>query len=220
MAYNVRDILGHFVKPRSAEGEMCPHVCCRGERVHPDNMPVILPDKLLRRASDDDLAEHYGDLAHSRDPKAEEGRAQVLYEMQRRDTARERSRQIREGYDTAHAARRMERDAETERVYLDAEAYTRGNWTNRAGQARGISDRQILTGSDDLFARYASDEAKEYFSTHDRPTPAHFRGESTTYTPRYSAPRRRRQAGLPARPAYPSRARRARPPAGRTATRK
>lgn len=26
----------------------------------PDNYPVILPDRLLRRASDHDLAEHYG----------------------------------------------------------------------------------------------------------------------------------------------------------------
>lgn len=57
--YKVRDLIGHFVKPRSAGGKMCPHACCRNKRVHPDNMPVILPSKLLRRASDEDLAAHY-----------------------------------------------------------------------------------------------------------------------------------------------------------------
>ena len=49
MAYNVRDLLGHFVKPRAAKGKMCPHACCRNKRVHPGNMPVILPSKLLAR---------------------------------------------------------------------------------------------------------------------------------------------------------------------------
>jgi len=35
MAYSVRDLLGHFVRPRSARGKMCPHACCRNKRVHP-----------------------------------------------------------------------------------------------------------------------------------------------------------------------------------------
>lgn|SRR5215469_7208972 len=83
--YNVRDLIGHWVKPRSAEGRMCPHACCRNKRVHPANMPVILPNGLLRRASDDDLAAHYRDVAHKDTPQAERARAQILHEMDRRD---------------------------------------------------------------------------------------------------------------------------------------
>lgn len=53
-----------------------------------------------------------------------------------------------------------------------------------------------MTGTDALFARYASDEAKEYFSQHPRPTPAYFRGANTRYVARYTAPAWRRRAGL------------------------
>ena len=56
--YNIRDLIGHFVKPRSAQGKMCPHACCRNRRVHPANMPVILPSRLLGRASDDEPLGH------------------------------------------------------------------------------------------------------------------------------------------------------------------
>jgi hypothetical protein len=67
--YNVRDMIGHFVKPRRAEGRMCPHACCRGHRVHPDNYPVILPSRLLRRASDYDLAEHFDRVSTGTTPQ-------------------------------------------------------------------------------------------------------------------------------------------------------
>ena len=86
MPYSVRDLLGHFVKPCSMKGKMCPHACCRNKRVHPVNMPVILPSKVLRRASDEDLAAHF-DRVQGDSRKDERARAQVLHEMERRDAA-------------------------------------------------------------------------------------------------------------------------------------
>jgi hypothetical protein len=47
-------------------------------------MPVILPSKLLHRASDEDLAAHY-DRVQGDSRKDERARAQVLHEMERRD---------------------------------------------------------------------------------------------------------------------------------------
>jgi len=90
--YNIRDLIGHWVAPRSARGKMCPHACCRGYRVHPGNYPVILPDRLLRRASDFDLADHYdkGTRGHTAaDRRAE---LQIIHEMERRDRAAEEAR--------------------------------------------------------------------------------------------------------------------------------
>jgi len=47
-------------------------------------MPVILPSKLLHRASDEDRAAHY-DGVQGDSRKDERARAQVLHEMERRD---------------------------------------------------------------------------------------------------------------------------------------
>ena len=113
-----------------------------------------------------------------------------LEREQRRIQHEERHRQHREAVETIRAARRMEREAETERIYLEAEDYTRGNWVNAKGRARGISDREILTGREDVFQRYASEEAREYFRHHPRPTAAYFRGQDTRIA--YSDPGRAR----------------------------
>lgn len=187
MAYSVRDLLGHFVKPRSARGKMCPHACCRNQRVHPENMPVILPSKLLRRASDEDLQAHYERVQGS-SRKDERARAQVLHEMDRRD-AGERARGQR-----SHAkfSRQLEQAEAVEASYVAAEAETRGNMVNKKGRARGISPRTLITGRAEDFERYASDELKEYYATRHRPTAGSFRGADTRYVPRATEPRRRR----------------------------
>jgi hypothetical protein len=138
-------------------------------------MPVILPNKTLRRATDEDLAEHYQKVSGDDSPKARRAEAQVLHEMQRRDQADE----LRQARQTYRSTQRTDNDAERERVYLDAEAATKGNWTNASGRARGISDKEILTGREAVFRRYASDEAREYFGEHPRPTAAYFRGKDT-----------------------------------------
>lgn len=219
-AQSRRDLIGHWITKRQRTQQMCTHACCRGKRVHPENMPVILPNRLLRRASDDDLAEHFAAMYERHDSKAEEAKAQILDEMDRRGMEQhrraERAKEVAQERRLRAFSRRIEHGEEEERIFREAEAYTRGNWVNKAGDANGISDREILTGSDATFARYASDEAKAYFADHPRPTPGYFRGEDTRYTPRYSPPRRRRQAGLPARPLRPAPSR---PAATRTRTR-
>jgi hypothetical protein len=53
--YSVRDQIGHFVRPRSAKGHPCLHLCCRGRQVHPDALPVKLDRSFLRGLSDDEL---------------------------------------------------------------------------------------------------------------------------------------------------------------------
>ena len=152
MAYSVRDLLGHFVAPKSERGHMCPHACCRNKRVHPANMPVILPRPLLRRASDSDLAAHYNRVQGD-SPKDERARAQVLHEMQRRDDAE----QTRKGRAAAKWSRQLEQGEAVELSYVQAEEATRGNMVNKKGRARGISPRMLITDREAEFRRYASD---------------------------------------------------------------
>jgi len=133
--YNIRDLIGHFVAPRSARGKMCPHACCRNKRVHPDNMPVILPSRLLRRASDDDLVAHY-DRVQGDSYREERARAQVLAEMQRHDDeAKAMSNRA-----AARYSRQLEQADAVEASYVAADNATRGTCsTGRAG--RGTSTR-------------------------------------------------------------------------------
>jgi hypothetical protein len=191
--YSVRDLLGHFVKPRSMRGKMCPHACCRNKRVHPDNMPVILPSKLLRRASDEDLEAHW-ERIQGDSRKDERARAQVLHEMDRRDNEA-RAKNARAA---ARYSRQLEQADAVEASYVAAEEATRGNMVNRKGQARGINPRSLITGREADFRRYASDELAEYYATHHRPTPASFRGADTRVHPKATEPRRRRRGVAPA----------------------
>jgi hypothetical protein len=62
---------------------------------------------------------------------------------------------------------------------------------NRKGQSRGVNPRTLITARETEFERYASDELKEYYAAHHRPTAASFRGEDTRYVPRATEPRRR-----------------------------
>jgi hypothetical protein len=188
VAYNVRDLLGHFVRPKSAKGDMCPHACCRNRRVHPANMPVVLPRRLLRRASDDDLAAHYERLqGDSR--REDRARAQVLHEMARRDdeAAAKKNR--------AHArySRQLEEADTREASYVAAEAATRGNMVNRKGRSRDVNPRTLIYARQDTFDRYASDELKEFYQSRHRPTARGLRGADTRYVPRATEPRRRKR---------------------------
>jgi hypothetical protein len=196
MAYSTRDLLGHFVAPKSAEGKMCPHACCRNRRVHPSNMPVILPSKLLRRASDEDLAAHY-EKVQGDSRKDERARAQVLHEMERRDNEA-KTKDTR-----AHAkySRQLEQAEVQEQSIVAAEAATNGNMVNAKGRARGINERTLITGREETFRRYASDELLEYYATHHRPTTASFRGEDTRVHPKATEPRRRQRGVIDRRPA-------------------
>lgn len=54
--YAIRDLFGHFVKPVSREGRVCPHKCCRGCRAHPADKPLIPDTAVLRALTDEQLA--------------------------------------------------------------------------------------------------------------------------------------------------------------------
>jgi hypothetical protein len=197
MASKVRDLLGHFALKRD-RGKMCPHACCRNKRVHPENMPVILPNKLLRRASDEDLAEHYSRVSHGDTEKDRKAEAQVLHEMDRRDQVerqrkeREQTRERRgEAVKNNRAARNQEREAHVENEYVRAEETTRGNMVNAKGRARGVDPRRLFTGRESEARRYASDELLEYFAEHGRPTAGQFRGQDTRLHPKATEPKRR-----------------------------
>ena len=188
MSYNVRDMLGHFVRPRSAAGDMCEHACCRGRRHHPAGRPKILPRKALRHASDANLEAQYeraqGDSKHD-----ERVRAQVLHEMDRRDAAAKASKDKA----AVRYSRQLEQADAQEASIVAAEAATQGNMVNKKGRGRGIDPRTLITGRAENFERYASDELKEFYSTRHRPTAASFKGADTRYVPRATEPRRRQR---------------------------
>lgn len=193
--YNRRDDIGHFVDRGERTGQLCHHACCRGYRQHPKHWPKVRADKSLRSESDDELAARFHTLSADNSARARREEFQIIHEMERRDAADERDRrklerdrERRERRDRAAANRagaKMEREAETERVRVDAEAQTRGNLVNSKGRARGIHPDEILTGREAVFQRYASDEARDYFRTHPRPTAAYFRGHDTRMVERY-----------------------------------
>jgi hypothetical protein len=212
--YNRRDLIGHWITRRQREQRPCTHACCRGYRVHPGNYPVILANRTLRRASDDDLAQHFNKVSAGTTPQDRYAEAQILDEMERRDRENTQRRQRAEAVAANQAARRMEREADAQRIRLEAEEHTKGYLVNVQGRARGISDEEILTGREEVFRRYASEEAREYFREHPRPTGAYFRGRDTRVHERYTErPRQRGSRKLRALgwapPRAPSRPRRA-----------
>jgi hypothetical protein len=150
-------------------------------------MPVILPDKLLRRASDHDLAEHYDRVADN--PRAQ---AQVLHEIERRDADAVRRHDRALEHKRRVFAKRIERAEEVDRRWEEAEKATRGNMLNKAGRAAGIDERSLFTGPESRARRYASEELLNHWQSHPRPTSAYFQGKDTTLGPQYTAPRRRR----------------------------
>ena len=179
--YNVRDLIGHFVAPRSAEQKMCPHACCRNKRVHPDNYPVVLPSKLLRRASEQDLAYHF---EHTESGPA---RDQVLAEMERRDTSETRRQAREERRQLRQFSRKTDRYAYVDQQYQAAEAQTRGHMLNKRGRAMDVDPKTLFTGSERRARAYASEELLNYWADNPRPTAAMFEGANTRVDWRRSA---------------------------------
>lgn len=133
MPYNRRDQLKHWVRKSQRADRPCTHACCRGYRVHPRNYPVVLASPTLRRASDEDLAAHFTALSVLEGDEARRGEARILYEMERRDQADERARRRREAILANRAAARMERESESQRIRLEAEARTQGYLVSAEG---------------------------------------------------------------------------------------
>src|SRR6516165_9227829 len=85
--YDRRDLIGHWIRKQQRQQQPCTHACCRGYRVHPENFPVILPDRTLHRASDEDLAKHYRKVSAGTTSDDRRAELQILHEMERRDRA-------------------------------------------------------------------------------------------------------------------------------------
>lgn len=170
--YNIRDLLGHWVKlpPRSRENGMCPHPCCRGRRPHPDRFPLMLPAGVLHSASVAELEAHLG-----KESVGKSGRAvsQVVRELDRR----ERRAEHRESRRAARGRRDEEYRLYLESEWVAAESATRGNMLNKRGRARGIDPRSLWTASDATRARYASEELRLYWNDHRIVTKSEFHGE-------------------------------------------
>jgi hypothetical protein len=165
--YDVRDLLGHWVKPREREEQMCPHACCRGRRTHPDKFPVILAKGDLRSASEAELLAHWE--RHDHDEKVSK---QVLGEVDRRDQLRKRNKHA-----TANEHRtRDEFRAHLESEWTRAEEQTRGNMLNKRGEKAGIDPRSLFTGDEARVSRYASEELRRYFEDHPRVGASEFSG--------------------------------------------
>jgi hypothetical protein len=173
--YNRRDYIKHWIRKDQRANQACTHACCRGYRAHPANHPDVMPARYLRGASDDQLAQHYsrcgGDNVACRD--------QVLDELHRRDQREERRRAREEGRLARASNRRNERAGEVERIYLAAEAQTKGNMLNRRGREAGVDERTLFRGPESRVRRYGSEELLNFFDEVPRPTEAYFRGEDT-----------------------------------------
>ena len=88
--YNVRDQLGHYVKPESQADHPCHHRCCRGERVHPKGLPVKLDRQYLRSLSGGELETELSQYTRFIDTH-EGGFLQVVAELDRRDESEKRA---------------------------------------------------------------------------------------------------------------------------------
>ena len=193
--YNRRDQIGHWVRKDQQIYRPCRHACCRGYRAHPSNWPIIPASHALRRATDEQLADHFRKTGAEDSPQARGAELQIIHELERRDRREAKQRekeQIRQAKAINRANRRTEAEVETERIRVESEAATKGYMVNAKGRARGIHPDEILTGREAVFRRYASDEAKDYFAVHPRPTAAYFRGRDTRVTERATEPKRRR----------------------------
>lgn len=152
--FNVRDILGHFVKP-PREGMMCPHPCCRNKRPHPAGLPVMLSARQVRHLPEDVLVAH-ADSDRVRDsPAAFKAITRELTRRENVQAARNRRRGKSDNY-------REYLEAE----WVNAETATNGYMLNRRGLARGIDPRSLWTANDRTRAAYASDELRQYWAKH------------------------------------------------------
>jgi hypothetical protein len=114
--------------------------------------------KPLRKMNERQLLEHYdrpdvGNSGHA--VKA------TLAEMQRRENA---SRRAAATTSRRQAAQSAHRD-HLEGHFVAAENTTRGNLVNKAGRAKGIDGRSLLTANAATRGKYASDELKSYLDS-------------------------------------------------------
>lgn len=181
--YNIRDLFGHFVRPRSREGRLCPHKCCRGKRIHPRDEPLIANKALLRAMNDDDFVKLLQgiDWTDTRDVQ------DILKEAERRE--RRQLAAYRRTRDRAERARmqRLDFEIEIEAKFLAAEHATRGDMLSRAGKAAKVDPRTLFYGRADVARKYASEELNDWFDRHGRLTVTEYQRGRTQ--PRHASTR-------------------------------
>lgn len=171
-----RDNLSHWVAPPSARGKPCPHKCCQNKHPHPDKIPVKLDRAYLRSLTDQEVERELSTYQRYSDTH-ERGFLQVIAEAQRREDAPRRKAAGQEKARETRARRESEYRDHVYREWLTAENGIQGAvMLNRKGNAAGIDERSLFTGPQSRVDKYASDELKEWFTSHPRPTRARLLG--------------------------------------------
>jgi len=165
-----RDQIGHWVTPPSMRGHPCPHACCKNRQAHPDKLPVRLDRDYLRSLSEEDIEKELARYYRYRDdsPRGEAGFRAVAAEVDRRDARR------------AAAERRRQREQDYhDEVYREWLAAENGIQGGVLLNKKGINERSLFTGPQSRVDQYASDELKEWFASHPRPTRARIMGKAS-----------------------------------------
>ena len=170
--YDIRDLLGHWVRPRAREGQHCPHACCRGRRPHPDNFPVLIPRAELRRADEGLLMRHLRRWGHRDDAVN-----QVIGELDRRERVERNAAARRDRARHRRATRQDEYRAYLENEWIQAERQTKGVMLNRAGERAGVDPRSLFYGPESRARKYASEELRRYWDEHPRVSSREFHSE-------------------------------------------
>jgi hypothetical protein len=173
-----RDLIGHWSKPQDRQ-RACPHKCCEWKHPHPNNLPTKLDRSYLRSLSEDQLVQELSYYQRYSDTH-EQGYLQILAEDQRRTDSREKAEARMTRRRRAQAERQDAYRDEVYREWLQAENGIQGSvMLNRAGKRAGIDERSLFTGPESRVNKYASDELKEWFQTHPRPTRARILGKGS-----------------------------------------
>lgn len=155
----------------------CPHSCCQGKRVHPDNLPVKLDRAYLRGLSEAELERELDQYMGYYEVR-ERGAHQVMAEIERRDQSEKRAAARKARAKATRDRRNDEWRDEVYRQWFHAERETKGVMLNKAGLRADIDERSLFTGPESRVAKYASPELIEYFESHPRPTRASFLGST------------------------------------------
>lgn len=180
--YNVRDQRGHYVKPKTARGQLCHHSCCNGTRVHPDKLPVKISRSYLRTLSPQQLERELDAYINFSETHSE-GMSQIMAELDHRETVERNAAARKVRATERRQARQSEWRDEVYRQWLAAESETKGVMLNnktlreiKAGKRADINERDLFTGPERNVAKYASPELVEFFENNPRPTRASFLG--------------------------------------------
>jgi hypothetical protein len=205
-----RDQIGHWVAPKDRKGHPCPHACCAGKRVHPDNLPTTLDRDYLHGLTPRELGEELASYVNYAD-RREHGLDQITAEIDRRGGAaadevdagyqfkadvyergNESERASKERASTRRARQAQEWTDHRYRQWLAAESETNGYMLNKRAKRAGIDERTLFTGNAARIRRYASDELLDFFDAHPPLTREQFIDQSRERKPEDAGKPRRR----------------------------